>query len=143
MTSRIAYNRCSLPCLRDGDEFKKNVKKWFHYGCTDIPAYFILHLEEIENFHYICEECVLTAYENAHSRIAKIETSIKKQQNFGTKDQNSDADNDQTGLKDESVGNGPKNNVHMVFISYIFYQIIQMIVSGQRRMAVLKLCLQF
>ena len=54
---------------------------------------------------------MLTAYENAHSRIAKIETSIKKQQNFGTKDQNSDADNDQTGLKDESVGNGPKNKV--------------------------------
>ena len=55
----------------------KNAKKWFHYGCTDITAYFILHLEEIENFHYICEECVLTAYENALGRIAKIERSIK------------------------------------------------------------------
>ena len=54
---------------------------------------------------------MLTAYENAHSRIAKIESSIKKQQNFGTKDQNSDTDNDQTGLKDESVGNEPKNKV--------------------------------
>ena len=86
----MACNRCSLPCPRDGVE----CKEWFHYGCTDIPGYFILHLEEIENFHYICEECVLTAYEEAHGRIAKIESSIKKKKKIGTSD--GDADNDQT-----------------------------------------------
>ena len=70
----MACNRCSLPCPSDGIE----CKKWFHYGCTDIPAYFILHLAEIKNFHYICEECVLTVYEDALGRIAKIESSIIK-----------------------------------------------------------------
>ena len=79
----------------------KNVKKWFHYGCTDIPAYFILHLEEIKNFHYICEECVLTAYEDALGRIAKIESSIKKQQKIETDDPNSD----QPGLEENLDGN--------------------------------------
>ena len=76
----MACNRCSLPCPSDGIECEK-CKKWFPYGCTDIPAYFILHLEEIKNFHYICEECVLTVYEDAHGRIAKIESLIKKTTN--------------------------------------------------------------
>ena len=98
----MACNRCSLLCPSDGIECEK-CEKWYHYGCTDIPAYFILHLEEIENFHYICEECVLTAYKEAHGRIAKIESSIKKQQKIGTRD--GDADNDQAGLKDDSIVN--------------------------------------
>ena len=51
----IACNRCSLPCPRDGVE----CEKWFHYGCTDIPAYFILHLEEIKNILlYLWNMCV-------------------------------------------------------------------------------------
>ena len=103
----MACNRCSLPCPRDGVECEK-CKEWFHYGCTDIPAYFILHLEEIENFHYIYEECVLTAYKEAHGRIAKIEILIKKQQQIGTRD--GDADNDQTGLNDDSSVNELQNN---------------------------------
>ena len=65
----IACNRCSLPCHRDRVE----CEKWFHYGCTDIPAYFIIHLEELKNIHYICEICVLTDYEVCHGCIAKIE----------------------------------------------------------------------
>ena len=58
-----------------------------------------------------CEECVLPAYENSLGRIAKIKSSIKKQQKVETRDQNSDTDHDQTGLKDLSAGNGPKNKV--------------------------------
>ena len=53
-TIMIACKRCSLPCHRDRVE----CEIWFHYSCTDIPAYFILHLEEIKNIHYICEICV-------------------------------------------------------------------------------------
>ena len=104
----MACNRCSLPCPSNGIECEK-CKKWFHYGCTDIPAYFILHLEEIKNFHYICEECVLTVYDNALGRIAKIESSIKKQQKIEPNDQNSDADNDQTGMEENLDGNESKN----------------------------------
>ena len=48
---------------------------------------------------------MLTVYEDALGRIAKIESSIKKQQKIETNDQNSDADNDQTGLEENLDGN--------------------------------------
>ena len=50
----------------------------------------------------------MTVYDNALGRIAKIESSIKKQQKIEPNDQNSDADNDQTGLEENLDGNESK-----------------------------------
>ena len=52
---------------------------------------------------------MLTVYEDVHGRIAKIESLIEKQNKIGTSDQNSDSDNDQTGLEDDSGGNESNN----------------------------------
>ena len=52
---------------------------------------------------YICEECVLTAYEDALGRIAKIESSKKKK-----KSETNDPNSDQPGLEENLDGNESK-----------------------------------
>ena len=107
----MSCEKCSLPCQRDGVECVQ-CKNWFHYGCTDLPAYFIVHLEEIADFDYICEVCVLKAYDNCHAHIGNIEKSINDQKLLGIspdKSESGDSDSNEEIDVDQNVLNADLN----------------------------------
>lgn len=114
----MSYGQCNFKCTDKSFQCVGPCEKWFHYACTKLPPYFVLHLEQQKKFDYVCETCMLKKYPNAPIAIGKIETAIDNQKLLGTGGNQTGGGID-TPVAVETVvetNNGETNTIHDVSI---------------------------
>ena len=85
-------------------------KKWFHYKCTQMPIYFLIHLETTDN-DFCCDSCVhdknSATYPSRFNELSKIVRSFRINPATNTQVDNSNPSHDSTTSSQDSTTSSP------------------------------------